>query len=211
MKPSEKREFQDDHIAWARLFYTAETGEFRGRLEVHEDLHKLCMAGPDNVHAEEPTLWAEQWNLILWGPQRELDQAETAQYQEAKQQAAGSGRGVSKGKTKKHWSAPFTYNSYAVPFPFELDVVTVEAVAFSWDEYCTKSGGDAHRVNDPKACTYVGKPVVEDHTAPTPETGSRKPRPGDMDFETSFLSGDSDQTPVPPKGASKGAKGSKQG
>ena len=119
--------------------------------------------------------------------------------------------GVSKGKTKKHWSAPFTYNSYAVPFPFELDVVSVEAIAFSWDECCTKSGGEAHRVNDPKACTYVGKPVVEDHTAsPAPEMGSRRPKAGDPDYETTFLSGVVDQAPIPPKGASKGAKAAKK-
>ncbi|OLQ07056.1 hypothetical protein AK812_SmicGene9603 [Symbiodinium microadriaticum] len=188
MKPCEKREFQEDHIAWARLFYSAESGEFRGRLELHQDLYQLCMSGPDNVHAEESTLWAEQWNLVLWGPQRELDQAETTQYLEAKKQSIGTGKGVSKGKTKKHWSAPFTYNSYSIPFPFELDVVSVEAIAFSWDEYCTKSGGEAHRVNDPKACTYVGKPVVEDQTAsPAPEMGARRPKAGDPDYETTFL------------------------
>ncbi|OLQ00457.1 hypothetical protein AK812_SmicGene16907 [Symbiodinium microadriaticum] len=211
MKPCEKREFQEDHIAWARLFYSAESGEFRGRLELHQDLYQLCMSGPDNVHAEESTLWAEQWNLVLWGPQRELDQAETTQYVEAKKQSIGTGKGVSKGKTKKHWSAPFTYNSYSVPFPFELDVVSVEAIAFSWDEYCTKSGGEAHRVNDPKACTYVGKPVVEDQTAsPAPEMGARRPKAGDPDYETTFLAGVADQTPIPPKGASKGAKASKK-
>ena len=211
MKPCEKREFQEDHIAWARLFYSAESGEFRGRLELHQDLYQLCMSGPDNVHAEESTLWAEQWNLVLWGPQRELDQAETTQYVEAKKQSIGTGKGVSKGKTKKHWSAPFTYNSYSVPFPFELDVVSVEAIAFSWDEYCTKSGGEAHRVNDPKACTYVGKPVVEDQTAsPAPELGARKPKAGDPDYETTFLAGVADQTPIPPKGANKGAKTSKK-
>ena len=202
MKPCEKREFQEDHIAWARLFYSAESGEFRGRLELHQDLYQLCMSGPDNVHAEESTLWAEQWNLVLWGPQRELDQAETTQYLEAKKQSIGTGKGVSKGKTKKHWSAPFTYNSYSIPFPFELDVVSVEAIAFSWDEYCTKSGGEAHRVNDPKACTYVGKPVVEDQTAsPAPEMGARRPKAGDPDYETTFLPEVADQTPIPPKGA----------
>ena len=211
MKPCEKREFQEDHIAWARLFYSAESGEFRGRLELHHDLYQLCMSGPDNVHAEESTLWAEQCNLVLWGPQRELDQAETTQYVEAKKQSIGTGKGVSKGKTKKHWSAPFTYNSYSVPFPFELDVVSAEAIAFSWDEYCTKSGGEAHRVNDPKACTYVGKPVVEDQTAsPAPEMGARRPKAGDPDYETTFLAGVADQTPIPPKGASKGAKASKK-
>ena len=188
MKPCEKREFQEDHIAWARLFYSAESGEFRGRLELHNDLYQLCMSGPDNVHAEESTLWAEQWNLVLWGPQRELDQAETTQYVEAKKQSIGTGKGVSKGKTKKHWNAPFTYNSYSVPFPFELDVISVEAIAFSWDEYCTKSGGEAHRVNDPKACTYVGKPVVEDQTAsPAPEMGARRPKARDPDYETTFF------------------------
>ena len=211
MKPCEKREFQEDHIAWARLFYSAESGEFRGRLELRNDLYQLCMSGPDNVHAEESTLWAEQWNLVLWGPQRELDQAETTQYVEAKKQSIGTGKGVSKGKTKKHWSAPFTYNSYSVPFPFELDVVSVEAIAFSWDEYCTKSGGETHRVNDPKACTYVGKPVVEDQTAsPAPEMSARRPKAGDPDYETTFLAGVADQTPIPPKGASKGAKASKK-
>ncbi|CAE6971439.1 warA [Symbiodinium sp. CCMP2456] len=58
------RGYVNDHTA-------AEYGRYFNGM--HEELNKLCMSGPDNVHAEEPTLWAEQWNLVLWGPQRELD------------------------------------------------------------------------------------------------------------------------------------------
>ena len=63
MQPSARREFQEDAIAWARLFYSGESGEFRGRLELHPDLMKICVDPPANVGAEEANLWSEQWNL----------------------------------------------------------------------------------------------------------------------------------------------------
>ena len=56
MQPGARREFQEDAIAWARLFYSGESGEFRGRLELHPDLMKICMGAPANVGAEEANL-----------------------------------------------------------------------------------------------------------------------------------------------------------
>ena len=67
MQPSARREFQEDAIAWARLFYSRESGEFRGRLELRPDLMKICVDPPANVGAEEANLWSEQWSLTNAG------------------------------------------------------------------------------------------------------------------------------------------------
>ena len=165
MQPCARREFQEDAIAWARLFYSGESGEFRGRLELHPDLMKICVGPPANVGAEEPNLWGEQWNLTQWGPQRELDLAEEATYEQAKKESLGSGKGIAKGKPRRHWSTPFTYTSYANPFPYELDVLSVERIAFCWDEYCIKSGSPKSCVGDMKVSAYGGKPDSPDHNA----------------------------------------------
>ena len=63
MQPSARREFQKN----ARLFYSGESGEFRGRLELHPDLMKICVDAPANVGAEEANLWSEQWSLTQMG------------------------------------------------------------------------------------------------------------------------------------------------
>ena len=55
---------------------------------------------------------------------------EEATYEQAKKEAIGSGKGIAKGKPRRHWSAPLTYTSYANPFPYELDVLSVERIAF---------------------------------------------------------------------------------
>ena len=72
MAPSESKEFQEDKIAWARLFYAVENDEFKGRLEIHPDLNRLLRSGPEDISSKEPSLWEEQWNRIQDGPQREL-------------------------------------------------------------------------------------------------------------------------------------------
>ena len=37
---------------------------------------------------------------------------------------------------------------------------TVEKVAFIWDEFCAKAGNPNEKVQDPKACTFGGKPAT---------------------------------------------------
>ena len=52
------------------------------------------------------------------------------------------------------------HNSFYSPYPFDLDLVQVEAVAFSWDEFCIKAGVPNEAVGDPKQCTFKGKPAA---------------------------------------------------
>ena len=54
------------------------------------------------------------------------------------QPSKGGGKGASIGKGSRHWTAPFVYSSSSNPYPIELQVVGVERVAFSWDEYADK-------------------------------------------------------------------------
>ena len=61
------------------------------------------------------------------------------------------------------------HNGFGEPFPFELEVVQVDVVAFSWDEYCVKAGAADKKVNVAKASTCQGCPVAAapaaDHNA----------------------------------------------
>ena len=66
--------------------------------------------------------------------------------------------GISYGGGRKHWSNMLLHNSFYSPYPFDLDLVQVEAVAFSWDEFCMKSGVPNEAVGDTKQCTFKGKP-----------------------------------------------------
>ena len=82
--------------------------------------------------------WQEQWNKLLWGPQLELDKAEAASFAQAKTQARLTAKGAQLGKGKKHWSNVAIYTNDYERYPFELGLVVVEAVYFSWDEMCDK-------------------------------------------------------------------------
>ena len=72
---------------------------------------------------------------MVWGAQYELDQADQTAARTALQESAMSGKGVAKGKGKKHWSNTVIWNSYYCPYPFNLTLVKVDEVAFVWDEY----------------------------------------------------------------------------
>ena len=39
-------------------------------------------------------------------------------------------------------------------------MVTVDKVAFIWDEFCEKAGNPGEKVQDPRACTFGGKPAT---------------------------------------------------
>ena len=151
-------------------------------------------AGPFNIDSTETDLWSECWNQVVWGSQHDLDQAESRPYKEAKDHAATTGKGVHKGKTRKHWSSALVHNDYYCPYPFHLDIIVVDQVALCWDEYCQKLGKPEECVGDMGVATYQGKPPLpiqkdaegdvavttppsQPTTASTPGTASTAPAP----------------------------------
>ena len=56
------------------------------------------------------------------------------------------------------WS-DLVYNNYYCPYPFELQVVQVSAVAYCWDELCDKKNVPQQKVGDYGCCTFQGKPA----------------------------------------------------
>ena len=88
----------------------------------------------------------------------ELDKEEAASFAQAKTQAGLTGKGAQLGKGKRHWShVAIDTNDYE-PYPFELDMVVVEAVYFSWDEMCDKFKAEQHKIGDYGVAQ--GKPPV---------------------------------------------------
>ena len=138
MAPQQDDSFKEDMKAWARLFYFEENGEFQGRLEVVKELHTLMQSPPTETTTQDPNLWAEKWNQVMWGAQYELDMAEAKAVATAKSQAVISGKGLQLGKGKRHWSNAAIHTNYYEPFPFHLSLVVVESVYYSWDELCDK-------------------------------------------------------------------------
>ena len=189
MAPQQDDSFKEDMKAWARLFYFEENGEFQGRLEVVKELHTLMQSPPTETTTQDPNLWAEKWNQVMWGAQYELDMAEAKAVASAKSQAVVSGKGLRLGKGKRHWSNVAIHTNYYEPFPFPLSLVVVESVYYSWDELCDKFKKPEHKVGDYSISTVQGKPpapVVADllsqasaetttpsapSTAQAPETG----------------------------------------
>ena len=163
MKPSQERDFLPDHTAWARLFYEEKEGVFRGGLEVAQELANVLLS-PGSAGSGEESLWTEHWNNVIWGNQHTLDQLERESFQQAKVQGHTAGKGALVGKGKKHWSNAILHSDFYSPYPFELDFVGVQAVGFSWDEYCDKLGKPEEKVGSYSIGTYQGKPAV-DHTA----------------------------------------------
>ena len=161
MAPMSKaeRQFKPDATAWARLYYHEVNGEFRARLEMTQELFSVLQTTPLDKNATEETLWQEHWNKVIWGNQYAIDQAESEVVAAAKTQAKGSGKGWNVGKGKRHWSSALIHNDQYSPYPFELDTVQVEAVAFCWNEYCDKLSSPSEKINSYAVATYQGKPA----------------------------------------------------
>ena len=174
MEPSTSRDFNGDVVAWARFFYAEVDGSFRGRLEITPPM-KDAMASPSTLVRPEgdsdPDLWTECWNGTMWGAQYDLDRAESEAYKAARDQTALTGKGIQKGKGRKHWSQTMVHNDYFMPCPFELDVVTCDHIAFCWDEYCQKVGRPDECVGDLGCSTYQGKPAVPPPSGDAEMTG----------------------------------------
>ena len=175
LEPQSDAEFNPEVKAWARLFYSNVDGNFRGRLEVVEDLKKIVMSPPSEQGAIEDTLWAEQWNALMWGPQHELDRTESAAFQTAKAAAAVTGKGMNHGKGGRHWSQVAIYSSDYAPYPFELDFLTVDAVHFVWDEMCDKFRKEEEKIGNYQLATVQGKPPKGAGTDQTANASSMAP------------------------------------
>ena len=167
MMPQTQRAFDDHATAIARLHYTTEGGSLVGTLEVDPYLWDLLKSTPPSwVMADEETVWEHSWNKVVLGIQHELDVAERDLYSQAQAIAKGSGKGMKLGRPPRHWTAPCIFSSEHAPFPIELKVNRVEAVAFVWDEYCDKHGEAAKKCGDYKSATFSGAPVAPKSTPP---------------------------------------------
>ena len=142
MAPTDSPDFDHTAVAWARLCYEESEGTFKGRLEVSPDMSRIMMSGPSTVDSKEDNLWSEKWNEVMWGQQLLLDQMDHTAYATARAEAKGTGKGTNFGVGWRHWSNTLLHNSYFSPYPFELELVQVEAVA-----------------GDLKVCNFGGKPA----------------------------------------------------
>ena len=158
LEPTQDDSFKEDIVAWARLFYFEDEGEFKGRLEVTRELEKILMSPPTETTTLETTLWAQMWNKIQWGAQYEIDQAESATMAKARAELGISGKGLNLGKGKKHWSSAAIHTNYYEPYPFPLEFIVVDKIYFSWDEMCDKFKTPEKRIGDYSVGTLQGQP-----------------------------------------------------
>ena len=169
MMPTDERDFQPDHTAWARLFYEEKGRTFKGRLEVVQEFAAILNGPPVEKDGGEESLWAEKWNQTVWGNQLELDDMERQAYHTARQKASAGGTGTEFGRGRKHWSQALLHQSSFSPYPFELEFVGVDKVAFVWDELCDKCNQPNEKVGSYEVATFCGKPAAPDHTASSAE------------------------------------------
>lgn len=150
-------------------------GTFIGRLEVTATLLDLLnQKTGESTAGEEQTVWQQCWFRTMFGNQLELDEADRMAVQQAARSAKGTGKGIS----SRHWSNQHIHFNGGNPFPLDLDILSVEQVAFCWDEYCDKFNKTTEKVGDYAASTYIGRPAVSSaqaKSAPLPGTkGSGK-------------------------------------
>ena len=139
------------------------------------DLLAILNGPPSEADSKSTTLWEEQWYQTMWGNHAELDRMDADAFSAAKQNAALSGKGLQKGKGKRHWSSAAVHSSAYSPYPFELSFNVVEAIYFSWDEFCDKFRKEDRKIGDYEVATARGRPPVgagaelrSDHNARTP-------------------------------------------
>ena len=157
MAPSDTRAFNSQAIAWARLIYFEQDGQFKARLEVVKELMEMMRSTPP-PSSTESSLWNHCWNSIVFGIQHELDVAEKQALATAQLEATGRTKGYRLGKGKQHWSSPFIYSSNTNPYPITLQVAEVTEIYYSWDEYCDKFGSAQDKCGDYSKATYCGAP-----------------------------------------------------
>eukprot|EP00439_Symbiodinium_sp_Y106_P077391 s1687_g16.t1 len=133
MMQTEERDFKPDHTAWARLFYEEKGRTFKGRLEVVQEFAAILNGPPVEKDGGEETLWAEKWNQTV---------------------ATAGGTGTEFGRGRKHWSQALLHQSSFSPYPFELEFVGVDKVAFVWDELCDKCNQPNEKVGSYEVATF---------------------------------------------------------
>ena len=169
MSPQKVRAFDKQATACARVQYFEDDVIFQGALEIGPDLVDATQATP-LAGATEATCWEHSWNTVAFGLQHEIDLAEKGNFTGARRESAVSGKGIRTGKDQRHWTAPFIYSSSSEPYPLELSVRTVQAVAFCWGEYASKMAPE-QQVGDFKAATFKGPPIL----GTTPPTNMAPP------------------------------------
>ena len=162
MSPQSVRAFDPQAEACARLHYVQDScGTFTGRLEVTATLLDLLNQKTGESSAgEEQTVWQQCWFRTMFGNQLELDEADRMAVQQAVRSAKGTGKGIAGGKGSRHWTNQHIHFHGGNPFPLDLEILSVEQVAFCWDEYCDKFNKTAEKVGDYAASTYIGRPAV---------------------------------------------------
>ena len=161
MSPQEVRAFDDQQTACARLFYTTESGQLKGYMELDTDLfNALQTTPPEWLMTDETTIWNYAWNHVVFGIQHEMDVAEKQLFKEASAVSKGNGKGLKIGKGSRHWTGPAVFSSESAPYPVELSVTRVDQVAYVWDEYCDKFNESSKKCGDYKMATYKGRPAV---------------------------------------------------
>ena len=95
----------------------------------------------------------------MWCQQLAFNEMEHAADAAAKRSGVAAGKGTSHEGGRRHWSNTLLHNSYFHPYPFDLDLTQVGAVAFICDEYCTKCGAPNKSVGDLKKCIHGSKPA----------------------------------------------------
>ena len=167
MSPSETRDFDPQATAWARMTYLENKGAFQGKLEMCKELADICKSKPP-TNSEDSTLWNHAWNEVAFGIQQEMDSAEKALFEKATLEAKGTSKGVKLGKGRQHWSSPFIYSSNFNPYPIHLTIEIVDAVSYSWDEYCDKCNVADKKCGDYSQATFKGAPpMVSAKAAPS--------------------------------------------
>ena len=169
MAPSDTRAFNSQAIAWARLIYFEQDGQFKARLEVVKELMEMMRSTPP-PSSTETSLWNHCWNSIVFGIQHELDVAEKQALATAQLEASGRTKGYRLGKGKQRWSSPFIYSSNTNPYPITLQVAEVTEIYYSWDEYCDKFGSAQDKCGDYSKATYCGAPAGAEASAAPSES-----------------------------------------
>ena len=99
-------------------------------------------------------------NWMIWSAKRTTPPARRHQQE---------GTGTEFGRGRKHWSQALLHQSSFSPYPFELEFVGVDKVAFVWDELCDKCNQPNEKVGSYEVATFCGKPAAPDHTASSAE------------------------------------------
>ena len=175
MAPQAQREFDKQITAVARLFYFEEDGVFQGIVS-HSPQPVMLLplqglqstpCGP-TCEAKLCSVSSMRWSWLIKPIWMQPSSSPAVVAKEPRlERALDTG----------HWTALFVYSSSSNPYPIELQVVGVERVAFSWNEYAGKMAPD-RKAGDYSASTFQGPPIIVPTPAPSDALQQGpKPRP----------------------------------